>query len=103
VHPNSDSTTRRLATDSAFWQAATIAVPAASVLIVTLFGFLARLADAAFPALDVSPHLVFGVLTAAVVGVVGCLVLRRTARTLGAAVGTAVPGLLLMLSWLASI
>ncbi|MFD3508799.1 hypothetical protein [Nocardia sp. NPDC058666] len=100
---DTDNTGRGLVADSAFWQAATIAVPAASVMIVTLFGFLARLADAAYPSLDVSQHLVYGILTAVVVVVAGCLIVRRTARTLGAAVGTAVPGILLTLSWVASI
>ncbi|WP_433598475.1 hypothetical protein ACQPXH_22305 [Nocardia sp. CA-135953] len=92
-----------LISNSAFWQAATVAVPVASATAVMLFGLVIGLADAAYPTFEVSKHLVFAIVMSVMVVAVGLLVWRRTPRTLGAATGIVIPGLLLMLVWLVNL
>ncbi|MGY4102602.1 hypothetical protein ACW2Q0_24035 [Nocardia sp. R16R-3T] len=89
--------------NSVFWQAATVAVPVASATTVMLFGLVIGLADAAHPTFEVPKHLVFAIVTSVMLAAVGLLVRRGTPRTLGAAIGTVIPGLLLVLVWMVNI
>lgn len=92
-----------LTSNSVFWQAATVAVPLASATAVMLFGLAIGVADAVYPTFEVSKHLVFAVVTSIMVAAVGLLVWRGTPRALGAAIGTVIPGLLLVLVWLVNL
>ncbi|GAA5073647.1 hypothetical protein [Nocardia iowensis] len=88
--------------DSVFWQMTTLAVPVASATAAMLFAFVVRLADAAYPSVDPSKHVIFAVVTVLMAAAATLLALRRTPRRLGAAVGTATAGFLVLFVWLAT-
>ncbi|MFC9437345.1 hypothetical protein [Nocardia sp. NPDC057030] len=93
---------RGLMSDSAFWQATTLALPVGVAAAVAVFAFIARLADAAYPSIDASRQVVFLAVVVLMVATAAVLVLRRTPRALGVATGVATAGLLVAFIWVAT-
>ncbi|MEV6557984.1 hypothetical protein AB0M22_19875 [Nocardia sp. NPDC051756] len=80
-----------------------MALPIASAVAVTVFALIARLADAAYPSVDASKHVVFIAIVILMVAAAVLIALRRTPRTLGMATGVATAGVLVAFVWLATI
>jgi hypothetical protein len=92
---------RALMSNPVFWQATTLAVPVASAAATMLFAFVVRLADAGYPSIDPSEHLVFAVVIGVMAIAAVVTAIQRTPRTLGIAAGTATSALLVAFIWLA--
>lgn len=100
MEKHNDADERRTMADSVFWQAATVAMPLAAAAAVLIFALVVAVADGVSPSLDPSPHLVFAVVLVAMTVVAASLAWRKTSRSLGAAVGIVVAGLLVAFVWL---
>ncbi|MEV0433952.1 hypothetical protein [Nocardia sp. NPDC050413] len=86
-----------------FWAAATLGVPISAAAAMFIFGVAAKLADTAYPAVDVPAGSLFGLLTVTAASVICLLAWKRSPRSLGAALGLSVILLFSALFWALSL